>query len=123
MNTDKIYAEVIANEYSAKISRKVIALQKLDKWVKHPARIAAVSLGITSLLLNILGLALLTELFLSADTVYKLFGIVLYAIGIIGMATSPLIYKKVFEYRKRENAYDVVELAKEIIKNSENLTF
>ncbi len=27
MNTDKIYAEAIANEYSVKASRKVIALQ------------------------------------------------------------------------------------------------
>ena len=31
MNTDKIYAEHIANEYSAKKESKVIALKKLDK--------------------------------------------------------------------------------------------
>ncbi len=28
-----------------------------------------------------------------------------------------------WQYRKRENAYDVVELAKEIIKNSKTLSF
>ncbi len=123
MNTDKIYAEAVANEYSVKASRKVVALQKLDRWVKRPAKIAAVTVGITSLILNILGLALLTELLFSADTACKLLGIALYAVGIIGMAISPLIYKNVFDYRKKENAYDVVELAKEIIKNSENLTF
>ncbi len=122
MNTDKIYAEAVANEYSVKASRKVVALQKLDRWVKRPAKIAAVTVGITSLILNILGLALLTELLFSADTACKLLGIALYAVGIIGMAISPLIYKKVFDYRKRENAYDVVELAKEIIKNSESVT-
>ncbi len=123
MNTDKIYAEAIANEYSVKTSRKAIALQKLDRRVKRSARIAAVTVGITSLLLNILGLALLTELFFSADSACKVFGIVLYAIGVIGMAIAPLLYQKVFECHKRENAYDVVELAKEIIKNSKNLTF
>ncbi len=55
MNTDKIYAEAVANEYSVKASRKVVALQKLDRWVKRPARIAAVAVGISSLLLNTLG--------------------------------------------------------------------
>ncbi len=123
MNTDKIYAEAVANEYSVKASRKVVALQKLDRWVKRPARIAAVAVGISSLLLNIIGLALLTELFFSVNTACKLLGIVLYAVGIVGMAIAPFVYKNVFDYRKKENAYDVVELAKEIIKNSENLTF
>ncbi len=79
--------------------------------------------GISPFILNIIEVALLFGVFFSADTTCKLFGIVLYSIGIIGMAISPLIYKKVFEYHKRENAFDVTELAKEIIKNSENLTF
>ena len=30
MNTDKIYAESIVNEYSAKKTSKVVALKKLD---------------------------------------------------------------------------------------------
>ncbi len=123
MNTDKIYAEVVANEYSVKASRKVVALQKLDRWVKLPAKIAAVAVGITSLLLNTLGLTLISDIFFSADTDYKLLGIALYAIGLIGMAVSPIIYKKVLICRKRENAFDVVELAKEIIKNSEPYAF
>ena len=33
MNTDKIYAESIANEYSVKNDSKVVALKKLDKKV------------------------------------------------------------------------------------------
>lgn len=31
MNTDKIYAEAIANEYAPKKTSKVIALKKLDR--------------------------------------------------------------------------------------------
>ena len=34
MNTDKIYAESIANEYSVKKSSKVVKLKKLDRKVK-----------------------------------------------------------------------------------------
>ncbi len=113
MNTDKIYAEAIANEYSVKTSRKVVALRKLDRWVKRPAKMIALTVGITSFTLNILGLALLSGLFFPATMICNLSGIIFYAIGI---AVSPVVYKKVFEYRKRENAFDVVELAKEVIK-------
>lgn len=35
MNTNKIYAEHIANEYSAKKESKVIALKKLDRKAKY----------------------------------------------------------------------------------------
>ena len=46
MNTDKIYAEHIANEYSAKKESKVIALKKLDRKAKLPANIFVYSNGI-----------------------------------------------------------------------------
>ena len=39
MNTDKIYAEHIANEYSVKKESKVIAFKKLDRKAKLPANI------------------------------------------------------------------------------------
>lgn len=39
MNTDKIYAESIANEYAPKDTSKVVALRKLDKKAKLPAEI------------------------------------------------------------------------------------
>lgn len=35
MNTDKIYAESLVNEYSKKATSKVVALRKLDKRQKH----------------------------------------------------------------------------------------
>ena len=37
MNTDKIYAEQIANEYAPKDTSKVVALRKLDAKAKLPA--------------------------------------------------------------------------------------
>ncbi len=39
MNTDKIYAEQLANEYAPKDTSKVVALQKLDAKAKLPANI------------------------------------------------------------------------------------
>lgn len=115
MNTDKIYAEAIANEYSVKTSRKALALQKLDKWVKRPAKIVAVVWGIISSLLNISGLVILADWPFS----YKLLAFSFYSIGLIGMAVSPLVYKQIFEYRKRENAFDVIELAREITQSED----
>ena len=39
MNTDKIFAEAIANEYAPKDTSKVVALRKLDHKAKLPAEI------------------------------------------------------------------------------------
>lgn len=39
MNTDKIYAEQLANEYAPKDTSKVVALKKLDARAKLPANI------------------------------------------------------------------------------------
>lgn len=39
MNTDKIYAEHLANEYAPKDDSKVIALRKLDAKAKLPATV------------------------------------------------------------------------------------
>ena len=50
MNTDKIYAEQIANEYAVKDTSKVIALRKLDSKAKLPAHIFTYTLGIISAL-------------------------------------------------------------------------
>ena len=41
MNTDKIFAEAIANEYAPKKASKVVALKKLDRKAKSPANIFA----------------------------------------------------------------------------------
>ena len=56
MNTDKIYAEHIANEYSVKRESKVIALKKLDRKAKLPADIFVYTNGIIMSLILGLGM-------------------------------------------------------------------
>ena len=45
MNTDKIFAEAIANEYAPKNASKVLALKKLDRKAKRKANIFAYTFG------------------------------------------------------------------------------
>lgn len=51
MNTDKIYAEQLANEYALKDTSKVLALRKLDARAKLPATVCGYTLGIASSLI------------------------------------------------------------------------
>ena len=46
MNTDKIFAEQIANEYAPKDTSKIAALRRLDVRAKLPAEIFAYSFGV-----------------------------------------------------------------------------
>ena len=46
MNTDKIYAEQLANEYAPKDTSKVVALRKLDARAKRPASVFTYTFGI-----------------------------------------------------------------------------
>ena len=50
MNTDKIYAEQLANEYAPKDTSKVVALRKLDAKAKLPANVFTYTFGIIGLL-------------------------------------------------------------------------
>lgn len=58
MNTDKIYAEQIANEYAPKDTSKVVALRKLDARAKMPATIFAYTFGIIATLIIGIGMCL-----------------------------------------------------------------
>ncbi len=55
MNTDKIYAESIANEYAAKATSKVLSLKKLDAKAKRPSKIFTYTYGIVLGLVGIAG--------------------------------------------------------------------
>ena len=46
MNTDRIFAEAIANEYAPKNTSKVVALKKLDRKAKRKANIFTYAFGI-----------------------------------------------------------------------------
>ena len=58
MNTDRIYAEQLANEYAPKNTSKVVALRKLDRKAKLPANVFAYSFGIVFTLIFGLGMCL-----------------------------------------------------------------
>lgn len=56
MNTDKIYAEQLANEYAPKDTSKVVALRKLDARAKLPATIFTYTFGIIAALVTGVGM-------------------------------------------------------------------
>lgn len=58
MNTDKIYAEQLANEYAPKDTSKVVALRKLDTRAKLPATVFTYSVGVISALVFGTGMCL-----------------------------------------------------------------
>ncbi len=81
MNTDKIYAEAIANEYSKKDDSKVVALKKLDRKAKRPAEIFAYSNGTIMTLVFGLGMCLAMKVIGNS----MVLGIVIGIIGMIGI--------------------------------------
>ena len=111
MNTDKIYAERLASEYAPKTTRKIKALIRLDKWIKKPAFITALTVGTLSTLAFLFGLILVA-------LIQFLVGFIFIGIGIVGMCISPFIYTVIFTKRKRDNATDILLLAQEIIKEN-----
>ncbi len=63
MNTDKIYAEQVANDYSPKQTSKVVALKKLDRKAKMPSAVFAYTFGIICSL--VLGVGILAIIAIS----------------------------------------------------------
>ncbi|MCI5724068.1 MAG: hypothetical protein MR283_08760 [Erysipelotrichaceae bacterium] len=115
MNTDKIYAEQMANEYAPKDTTKVVALRKLDCKAKLPAQIAAYSIGIVSALVLGLGMCLSMGVVIGTGTAFmSVLGIVLGVIGIVGVSVNYPLYKKLLAAGKQKYAYEIMELAKEI---------
>ena len=114
MNTDKIYAEQIANEYAPKDTSKVVKLKKLDSKAKMPATIFTYSFGIISALVLGVGMCLTMGEIGNGTTVSMVFGIIIGVIGMIGMKVNYPIYKRMRENGKKKYAFEIVELAKEI---------
>lgn len=112
MNTDKIYAEHIANEYSSKKDTKVIALKKLDKRVKLPANIFVYTNGIIMSL--VLGIGMCLSMRVLFDGELFILGIIIGIIGIIGVSTNYFSYKKILNNSKEKYAQDIIRLANEI---------
>ena len=114
MNTDKIYAEQLANEYAPKDTSKVIALRKLDARAKLPATIFTYSFGIISSLGLGAGMCLTMGQIGSGSTGSFVLGIVIGIAGLIGIGVNYPIYKRILENGKKKYAFEIMDLAKEI---------
>ncbi len=113
MNTDKIYAESIVNEYSVKETSKVVALKKLDRKAKLPSDIFGLAWGIISALVFGVGMCLCMGQF-GAGTLNFILGIVIGIFGIAGCSVTYPIYKRLRQKGKEKYASDIMLLAKEI---------
>ena len=114
MNTDKIYAEQLANEYAPKDTSKVVALRKLDAKAKLPATVFTYTLGVIASLILGVGMCLSMKVIVSGTTAMFVLGIILGVIGIAGVSVNYPIYKKLLAKGKHKYAFEIMELAKEI---------
>ena len=114
MNTDKIYAEQIANEYAPKDTSKVVALRKLDARAKLPATVFTYSLGVAASLVLGVGMCLAMKVIGSGTTAAFVAGILIGLVGIAGVSVNYPIYKKLLAQGKQKYAFEIMELAKEI---------
>ena len=114
MNTDKIYAEQIANEYAPKQTSKVKALKRLDAKAKNPAKIFTFTFGIVSSLILGTGMSLAMGVIGGGNTLSMVFGIIIGCVGIAGVSVNYPIYKKILANSKNKYASDIIKLANEI---------
>lgn len=114
MNTDKIYAEQLANEYAAKDTSKVIALRKLDARAKRPAIVFTYTFGIVSSLVTGVGMCFSMNVLGDGSAATFAAGVIIGLLGLAGMGINYPIYKKMLEKGKQKYAYEIIELAKEI---------
>ena len=114
MNTNKIYAEHLANEYAPKDDSKVIALRKLDARAKLPATVFTYSVGILSALIAGVGMCLSMNVIGNGSSVSFVLGVIIGLIGLSGMGINFPVYKKMLAKGKQKYAFEIMELAKEI---------
>ena len=116
MNTDKIYAEQIANEYSAKNDSKVVALKKLDRKAKSTANIFVYTNGIIMSL--VLGVGMCLSMDIIGNGKFFAIGILVGILGIIGILINYPLYKKILNRSKEKYSYDIIKLANEIVEEN-----
>lgn len=114
MNTDKIYAEQLANEYAPKDTSKVVALRKLDKRAKLPATVFTYTFGIVAALILGVGMCLAMGQIGTGTTGSFVLGIVIGVLGMIGMGVNYPVYKKMLQKGKQKYAFEIMELARQI---------
>ena len=116
MNTDKIYAEQIANEYAPKRTSKVKALKKLDAKAKNPATIFTFTFGIVSSLILGVGMCLSMSVLGTGTSLTIGLGITIGCLGILGVSVNYPLYKKILTKSKNKYATDIIKLANEIAR-------
>ena len=114
MNTDKIYAEQIANEYAPKKTSKVVALKKLDQKAKRPAEIFTYTFGVIFALILGIGMSLCLGAIGGGTTLSMIIGVIIGLIGLVGCGINYPIYKIMIEKGKQKYGSDIIRLAKEI---------
>lgn len=114
MNTDKIFAEQIANEYAPKDTSKVVALRKLDARAKRPANIFTYTLGVVSALVFGTGMCLAMGQIGSGTAGSFVLGIIIGVSGMVGMGINYPVYKRILENGRKKYAFEIMELAKAI---------
>ena len=119
MNTDKIFAEAIANEYAPKDTSKVVALKKLDRKAKRKANIFAYSFGIGMSLVLGLGMCLAMGEIGGGSALMTGAGILLGLLGILGVGINYPIYKRLLASGKEKYAFEIMQLAREISEAAE----
>ena len=119
MNTDKIFAESIANQYAPKDTSKVVALRKLDRKAKQPSEIFAYTFGILSTLVLGTGMCLSMGVIGGSGIAAFAAGIILGVAGILGVSFNYPLYKKIRSAGMKKYAGDIMLLAKEITGNDQ----
>ena len=114
MNTDKIYAEQIANEYAPKQTSKVKALKRLDAKAKNPAKIFTYTFGGVSSLILGTGMSLAMGVIGGGTPLMMGLGILIGCLGIAGVSVNYPLYKKILTRSKNKYASDIIKLANEI---------
>ena len=114
MNTDKFYAEQLANEYAPKDTSKVVALRKLDTKAKLPAIIFAYTFGIFAALVTGIGMCFSMNVIGNETSIMFVLGVIIGIIGLMGMGINYPVYRKMLAKGKQKYAFEIMELAKEI---------
>lgn len=114
MNTDKIYAESLAEEYAPKDTSKVVSLRKLDAKAKLPATIFTYSLGIAAALVAGVGMCLSMKVIGNGSSAIMALGIFIGIVGLFGMGINYPLYQKFLKKGKQKYAFEIMQLAKEI---------
>ena len=114
MNTDKIFAEQLANEYAPKDTSKVIALRKLDARAKLPATVFTYTFGIIAALITGVGMFLSMQVIGGDSQAMFVLGVLIGIVGLAAMGLNYPLYKRLMANGKQKYAYDIIQLAREI---------